>query len=337
MFDEKKIVVLLAAYNGENYLYDQIRSILRQSIYNWTLLIRDDGSQDDTAKILGQFAASDKRIRVLDDDLGCLGATRNFGTLMTAAISEAADIVFFSDQDDVWAPDKMRKQVQSLDDLGSRYGRELPLLTYSDMEVVDEHLRPIHPSFMRYQRQQHEPESPIRVLLTQNIVAGCTLAINRSLLEFAIPIPNEVQLHDWWLAVCAAASGRIAYIDEPLVRYRQHPSNQIGVVGIPHLSTVFAARHRKRVVRTGEYMLGPVRQAAALRDRIKAHNRTLSTPILEVVDDFASCLEKGLLFRLRTAYRLCLRRQGLVRKLLLLWRLSLCGRRRFQERMQVVS
>jgi rhamnosyltransferase len=323
MFRLKKIVILLAAYNGESHICEQLRSIQRQTISSWTLLARDDGSTDATKNVLEEFAATDERIQILNDELGGLGATRNFGELMRASAAQDADVVFFSDQDDVWSPDKMWKQLQSLDDLERRCGAGIPLLTYSDMEVVDERLCQIHPSFMRYQRQQHEPRDPIHVLLTQNFVAGCTVAINRKLLEFAIPLPDKIQLHDWWLAVCAAACGRMAYINEPLVRYRQHSSNQIGAVTVPGIFNFFSATYRKHLSSTRQHMLKPTRQAFALSERIKNRNVDCRPEVCNLIDRFASCMEQGLMGRLLTVYRLPLRRQGLARRCLWILRLVL--------------
>ena len=326
MGDSKSIIVLLAAYNGGRYVVEQIQSIQRQTICNWTLLVRDDGSNDQTRNILDQLAARDSRIRVIEDRLGRLGATRNFGALMQMAITEAADIVLFSDQDDVWLPDKMFKQLQSLYDLENRYGKHLPFLTYSDMEVVDESLSQIHPSFMRYQRQQHEPRNPINVLLTQNFVAGCTVAINRPLLQFAIPLPDEIHLHDWWLAVCAAACGRLGYVDEPLVRYRQHASNKVGAITVPGMFNFLAAAYRKRLSEPQYSTLRPILQAAALSERLTIRKVDCSSDVRRVIDAFAACGEAGMLCRLVTVYRLPLRRQGILRKLLWFARLF-CSRR----------
>jgi glycosyltransferase involved in cell wall biosynthesis len=326
VLEPRKTIILLASYNGEKYLSEQVLSIQGQTIANWTLLVRDDGSKDQSKGIVEKFAGSDNRIRIANDELGRLGATRNFGALMQMAVTEDADIVFFSDQDDVWLADKMLKQLQSLSDLENRYGKRLPLLTYSDMEVVDEDLRQIHPSFMRYQRQQHEPRNPIHVLLTQNFVAGCTIAINRALLDFASPLPDKIHLHDWWLAVCAAACGQIGYIDEPLLRYRQHPSNKIGAVTVPVITNFLAASYRKRLSRPQHAALEPICQAAALNERLTVRKVDCSSDVRRLIDVFASCGEAGMLRRLVTVYQLPLRRQGLLRKLLWFARL-LCSRR----------
>src|SRR6476660_618561 len=317
----RKILILLAAYNGEEYLSEQIQSIQRQTIFTWTLLVRDDGSEDNSKDIIEEFAAKDSRIRLVDDEHEGRGTTKNFATLMQVALAEVADAIFFADQDDIWLPHKLSRQLKSLQEMEEQYSPGTPLLCYSDLEVVDEHLHQIHPSFMRYEKLRHEPDNPIHVLLTQNLVTGCSVVINRALLELATPIPTGITLHDWWLAICAAACGRIGYIDQPLVQYRQHPRNQIGAMTLDRLVNFSAAR--KRLAKIREHMLGPIGQAQVLRERIRKNNLSCSGDSLQVIDHFVTCLGQGVLGRLWTIYRSPLRRQGPWRKLLLFLRLLL--------------
>jgi len=317
----RKILILLAAYNGEEYLSEQIQSIQRQTIFTWTLLVRDDGSQDNSKDIIEEFAAKDSRIRLVDDEREGRGTTKNFAALMQVALAEGADAIFFADQDDIWLPHKLSRQLKSLQEMEEQYSPGTPLLCYSDLEVVDEHLHQIHPSFMRYEKLRHEPDNPIHVLLTQNLVTGCSVVINRALLELATPIPTGITLHDWWLAICAAACGRIGYIDQPLVQYRQHSRNQIGALTLDRLVNFSAARKRLATIR--EHMLGPIGQAQVLRARIRKNNLSCSGDSLQVLDHFVTCLGQGVLGRLWTIYRSPLRRQGPWRKLLLFLRLLL--------------
>src|SRR6476659_8750631 len=317
----RKIVILLAAYNGAELVAEQIGSIQRQTISNWTLFVRDDDSDDNTRDVLKKFAAEDKRLRYIHDTKGRLGAARNFGELMRVALEEGADAIFFSDQDDIWLPHKIARQLQSLQEMERQYGPGTPLLCYSDLEVVDEELHQIHPSFMRYEKLRHESHNPLHVLLTQNLVTGCAVVINRDLLEFVTPIPHEVILHDWWLAICAAACGRIGYIDEPLVQYRQHSTNQIGALTLNRLVNLSAVR--KHLSNIQDYMLGPIGQAKVLGERSIIKRINCAGESLELLDDFVSCLGQGVMQRLWTIYRSPLRRQGPWRKLLLFLRLLL--------------
>jgi rhamnosyltransferase len=321
MFAARKIIILLATYNGEKYLFDQIQSIQGQTISNWKLWVRDDGSQDNTRDLLRKLARKDTRIRYLNDELGCLGTTRNFGALMRVALAEGADAIFFCDQDDIWLPHKIARQLQSLQEMERQYPPGTPLLCYSDLEVVDQNLHQIHPSFMRYEKLRHEAHNPLHVLSTQNFITGCAVVINRTLLEFATPIPNEIILHDWWLAICAAACGRIGYIDEQLVQYRQHCRNQIGAITVDRLFNLSAAR--KRLSKIQDYMLGPIGQAKVLSERMRGKTLNCLGESLELLDGLVSCLGQSTVRRLWTIYRLPLRRQGPWRKLLLFLRLLL--------------
>jgi hypothetical protein len=174
---------------------------------------------------------------------------------------------------------------------------------------------------MRYEKLRHEPHNPIHVLLTQNLVTGCSVVINRNLLELATPIPHGINLHDWWLAICAAACGRIGYIDQPLVQYRQHSRNQIGAMTLDRLVNFSIARKRLATIR--DHMLGPIGQAQVLRERIRGKNLTCSDDSLQVLDHFVTCLGQGVIRRLWTIYRSPLRRQGPLRKLLLFLRVLL--------------
>ena len=319
-------MVLLAACNGAEFLSDQIQSIQRQSISNWTLLVRDDGSEDKTRDVLEMFAAKDKRIRCIHDACGSLGAARNFGELMRIAWTEGADIIFFSDQDDVWLPTKMMEQIEALDKMEDSYGRDTPILVYSDLEVVDRWLQPIHHSFMRYQGLTHEAQSPLRVLVTQNFVTGCATVINRSLLKLAVPLPADVVMHDWWLALCAAACGRIGHLPNSTLRYRQHESNQIGAQRFLAMMNPLSPRTHRRWKEGGRQLFKSIGQAALLSERIVSREVPCSVEALSLLKRVAACAQEGRFRRLWTVSQLGLQRQGVLRQLLLYWRLLVLPR-----------
>lgn len=218
----------MATYNGAKYIEDQINSIQAQTITDWSLLIRDDGSRDDTFGKIIDFSQKDNRIILLQDGLGNLGISQNFACLMQVALNEEADYVAMSDQDDVWHPEKLQYLLGEIKRIESDNITCFPVLVHSDLEVVNEAMRTINPSFMDY--AGISPSQPrLEYLLCQNIVTGCTCLINRTLLKLALPIPHEVPIHDWWLALLALSYGKIGYIEQPLVRYRQHAQNIVGV------------------------------------------------------------------------------------------------------------
>jgi rhamnosyltransferase len=221
--------ILMATYNGARYVEQQITSIQQQTLQEWTLLVRDDGSTDNTLEKVRFLAEQDRRIQILEgpgESTG--GAAQNFSQLMEAGLKTQSHIFFLCDQDDVWGAGKLQRQVQAFPDLGAEKDS---LLVHSDLSVVDESLKPIHPSMVAYMALDVYPAKPFNHLLSRNFVTGCATACNRRLLEEAIPIPQQAIMHDWWLALVAAANGTISFIDEALINYRQHSTNTIGVKG----------------------------------------------------------------------------------------------------------
>ncbi|NOS81145.1 MAG: glycosyltransferase family 2 protein [Nitrospira sp.] len=321
MFDAVHIAILLGTYNGGRFVGEQIQSIQGQTVSTWKLLIRDDGSQDGTMEVIADFSRRDERIRCIGDRLGRLGVVGNFGELMRIAHAEGADYIFFSDQDDVWVSNKIANQLTYLKEMESQHGQKTPILVYSDLEVVTQQLEGTHPSFMSYQGLTHESRDPLRVLLTQNFVTGCATVINRPLLELANPLPADVIMHDWWLALCAAACGRIEYLPHALVRYRQHGANQIGAEGFFTMVNPLSEASERRLGRSGYYVFGSIRHAALLGERVASLNIPCSAEALWLLKRFAACAYEGRFRRLWTVFQLRLRRQGLFRQLLLYWRL----------------
>lgn len=221
-----RIDILLATWNGEAYLAEQIDSILTQTAENWRLIARDDGSTDNSVAILKDFAARHPdRISLLEDGDRGLGACGNFERLMT---SSGAEYVMFCDQDDVWLPDKIEILMAAMRRLEREYGRETPLLVHSDLAVVGPDLEPLNPSFWAFQAIDSTFGDSINRLLVQNVVTGCASLCNRSLIEEALPIPGDAMMHDWWLALVAASFGRIAFVRDTTVQYRQHGENAVG-------------------------------------------------------------------------------------------------------------
>jgi glycosyltransferase involved in cell wall biosynthesis len=225
------VFVVLSTFNGELFLAEQIESLRRQTFAEWTLLVRDDGSTDSTLAILDRFAAVDSRVRILADDGGRLGPTGGFGALLEAARERGARFVFLCDQDDVWTPDKMERQRHRLVDAERTSGSTTALLVHSDLAVVDRGLNLRHPSFLANQRLKHRTARPLETLAVQNFATGCAMAVNRALLDAALPIPPSAAMHDWWLALIAAGAGRILFDSQPLVLYRQHGGNAVGANG----------------------------------------------------------------------------------------------------------
>ncbi len=217
-----QIDILLATYNGENYIEEQINSILKQTYQNFRLLISDDCSQDETISIIEKIAENDKRIILYKQEKN-IGYVRNFEFLLTKVKN---DIYMLSDQDDVWLPDKIEKSYQKLI-------HEQADLVFTDLEVVDKELNTLYDSFnkhMKLYKKIIKTGSCYKSQYLYNTVTGCTIMSKKKFINFILPIPKESQyiIHDTWIGLIVSIKGKIVYLDEVTVKYRQHVNNQIG-------------------------------------------------------------------------------------------------------------
>jgi glycosyltransferase involved in cell wall biosynthesis len=220
------VEVLLATYNGERFLREQIDSILAQDYPNLRVLARDDGSSDQTADTLNEYAARfPGRFQVLQPSPATGSAAANFLLLMKAS---TAPYICFSDQDDVWLPDKVSRTKQAMDQLESQWGADAPLLVFTDLLVVDDQLKTLHDSFWAHQKIEPARIHRLPPLLVQNVVTGCTAMLNRKLLERSLSMPGDALMHDHWIALLASSMGKSAAVSTPTILYRQHDRNLLG-------------------------------------------------------------------------------------------------------------
>lgn len=227
------ITIVMATYNGANFLSAQLDSVLAQTETNWTLLVSDDNSTDDTLEILKHYCAIDKRISLLEQSPQCgQSALSNFSALLKVAFQMGANYIFSCDQDDVWEPTKL---AQLLRELKLIEGAEKSAsLVHHDLAVVDEELNLINESFTKMMNIRPGNEQNPQRLISRNEVTGCAMACNRALLELALPISKGAIMHDWWLALFAGFFGRLHFMPQTLVKYRQHGNNVIGAKSFWH-------------------------------------------------------------------------------------------------------
>lgn len=143
------IDILMSTYNGARFLAAQIDSILAQGHADLRLLIRDDGSTDETVKMVEDYTVRDPRVVFLKDELGNLGAPRSFMALVEASKSQ---LLMLSDQDDIWLPDKVSRTLFKMNQLLEEHGGNVPLAVFTDLTVVNEYLEVINASFWNYQK-----------------------------------------------------------------------------------------------------------------------------------------------------------------------------------------
>ena len=239
-----KTSVLLTAYNGGAHLPALLESLAAQTDSDFTVLMQDDGSTDETPSLLSGIAERDSRF-LFGSEQGChLGAAGNFLSLLR---QYDADYVLFCDQDDFWEPEKITVLKQAILDLEKQYGAPVPLLVHSDCSLINESGSLIGSSFFRH--QGWDPQAvTLPQLLVQNNVTGCTLIMNASLrrLVSAHAVARDLFMHDWFVALTAAAFGHIAFVDKPLTRYRQHGDNAIGASSRSLLIRGMDALHKRK-------------------------------------------------------------------------------------------
>ena len=224
------IEVLLCSRNGERYIREQAESILAPEGPELRLRVSDDCSTDGTIGIVRELAEHfPGRVSFVRRSEPTGGAARHFLTALRETDLSEARYVMLSDQDDVWHPDKAGKTLSAMLEAEKTCGSDTPLLVHCDMRVVDEALGEIAPSYARYQKMSPE-RTKLCQLLVQNNVTGGALMANTALLKLVKekPVPEHALMHDHWLALIAAAFGRIVYIDEALYDYRQHGANVLG-------------------------------------------------------------------------------------------------------------
>ncbi|HFI0249241.1 TPA: glycosyltransferase family 2 protein [Streptococcus suis] len=214
-----KVNILMSTYNGQQFLAEQIRSIQDQSYTDWTLFIRDDGSSDNTKEILKDFERQDSRIHLIDNDKSDnLGVIKSFHKLVN---HDRADYYFFSDQDDVWLPNKLELSLKE----AQNYLADLPLMVYMDLKVVNQDLEIMTESMVK--SQSHHANTELVQELTENTVTGGVAMINHALAEMWQET-DDILMHDWYLALLASAFGNLVFIDQPGELYRQHSDNVLG-------------------------------------------------------------------------------------------------------------
>lgn len=222
----EKIDILLATYNGEKYLREQIDSILEQTYENFNLIISDDGSHDQTINILKEYVAKDNRIKVFIQEKN-LGYIKNFEFLLNQVESE---YYMFSDQDDFWQKNKIEVSYNLIK------SKKLDLV-YCDLEVVDQNLNTINRSFWKYLKIEKKVRyDDYRTEYLYNCVTGCTIISRKKYIEKVLPLPynSEFVPHDYWIALVIAINGKIGHVNEKLIKYRQHGNNQIGTEKLSH-------------------------------------------------------------------------------------------------------
>ncbi len=226
MSNSKDIAILMATYNGEKYLPEQIDSLLAQTCQDWHLYVHDDGSKDGTVSVIKEYMDKNPEKITLLDYPPQGGACRNFLSMMDKV---DADYYMFCDQDDVWLPEKIALSLQDMRHQESFHPQK-PVVIHTDLFIVDEHLSVTYDSLWSYTGKYPQY---IRTLDDAgghtSIATGCTMLFNKLAKECSHISSEKAVMHDCWICLCTLKKRGIVYgIDKRLVLYRQHGTNCLG-------------------------------------------------------------------------------------------------------------
>jgi glycosyltransferase involved in cell wall biosynthesis len=218
------VSIAMCTCNGEAHVEEQLASIAAQTRLPDELIVCDDASTDGTLGALEAFAGKSPFPVRIHTNAANVGSNRNFEQAIALC---AGDIVVLADQDDFWLPEKLSRIVEAFS------GSPSAGVVFSDAVLADEHLQPLgvtlwdRVEFTKKRRKQFDAGNAWRVLLEKNMVTGATMAFRKSYADRIVPFPPS-WIHDAWIAFIVSLYADLVYIDEPLIRYRQHPGQQVG-------------------------------------------------------------------------------------------------------------
>lgn len=299
------VLILMTTYNGEKYVREMVDSILCQDYADWHLILSDDASRDHTAEILAEYAEKmPDRITHYRSGLHFGNAQDHFMHLL----KQFHDVpyIMFCDQDDIWHGDKIRKTLEKMKQIEE--DPAIPAMVHTDLRVVDQDLKEIAPSFCRHSNLDGD-RMALNQLLVQNVVTGCTMMLNRALAELACRDCKEdtVLMHDWWIALLAAAFGRTGFLPEATIDYRQHRNNSVGAKNVRSVGYLLERLWSHQMRRSLE---DAALQAQAL---LECYADVFSREEQAMLGDFAGTKGKSVLYRDRVYIRHKLYKRGITR------------------------
>jgi len=310
------ITILMAAYNGEKYIGEQIGSVLGQTVEGMKLHIRDDCSVDGTWDILSRYGRKYPGVIEISRTAGNTGSPKHNFFGMMSSIQD--DYIMLCDHDDIWMADKTERTLGKMRGLEREHGKNTPLLVHTDLCVVDERLGLVYPSFKRAMNGDWR-KTRLNSLIVQNILTGCTCMYNRALAELvAAPILSAggggyntpyMVMHDWWLGLVAGAFGHIGHIDEPTVLYRQHGGNAIGAKDVRSLRYMAGRLAGYREIKAA--LDETYRQAESF---LLVYRDKLLSGQIELLEEYIGIRGKSKSRRLRSAIKLGTLKSGVLRK-----------------------
>jgi glycosyltransferase involved in cell wall biosynthesis len=285
------VSIALCTFNGERYLGDLLESLLLQSTLPRELVVCDDRSTDSTTELLQEFSSRAPFNVNIIINRNHLGVIHNFETAFAAC---SAEYIAPCDQDDVWKPDKLEKLLSLAGQMkaGKRHG---PYFVHTDVDLVDSQLHKTGVTFLEHQALTPPRTNQYKTLIAQNYIPGCSSMFSRELLEYALPIPEEAVMHDWWLALIASIAGEIRYDPSTTVLYRQHAENVLGSeprLSLKTLRRIISIRPALGIIEKN--FTASARQAIAAAQRLSGKNVILPEAVAGYTDSLGSSRLKSL-------------------------------------------
>lgn len=215
------VAILMATFNGEDFLDKQLTSILNQTYKNFKIYISDDCSTDNSVNIIEYYKKNYPNKIELLINRATLGFIKNFESLLSHCTEE---YIALSDQDDIWESDNLQIKMQEMQELEIVYERKA-ILVHSDLSMIDKHDAQIYNSYFAYRKYALNNEHDLGHILGPSGVMGNTLLMNKALKELVLPFDENIDTHDYWIAVQAELFGLRKTISQQLVQYRIHDKN----------------------------------------------------------------------------------------------------------------
>jgi glycosyltransferase involved in cell wall biosynthesis len=292
-----ELAVLMSTYNGEKFLRKQLDSLFNQTYKNFDLIVRDDGSTDNTLNILREY-----NINYIKGSN--IGVIKSFLYLIEFALKYDYKYFLLCDQDDIWFSDKLEQQLNYI----SIISEDVPILIHSDMQIIDEKDKIINNSFFKFSNLDYNKKT-LNYLLLQNNVTGNSIFFNRKLAEL-IKYHKNILMHDWWIALIASAFGKIFFINEPLLQYRKHSKNVIGAQKFYSINKV------KKIF---NYSLDKLfLQAYAFKE---LYYNQLSLEKKDIIDNFINLKKQSFIEKRVSLIKNKFFKQDFVRSVFLLWKI----------------
>ncbi len=219
-YNQPLVTILLTTFNAENFLVEQIESILHQTYSNIELVIHDDASDDRTCSIIEDYCQKYSNIKLIKNNHN-IGCVNNFESAISSC---SAKYIALSDQDDIWVRNKLEMQMQNL----LRYEKghkSMPIMVHSDLMMIDESNRVLYRSYFQFRKYKLKKHKDLGHILGPCGVMGNTILFNDALKKLIIPFPHNLSIHDYWIALITELLGKRITIYSPLVQYRIHSNN----------------------------------------------------------------------------------------------------------------